>query len=107
MRQLILNKNDGDINLNHMLMSAVRYALGRRTYMVGMTCDYISALIPELSDQAVSVMERDIREQDKVTTLSDGTVIDHLGDDCDRAEWVELLHKIQDEMTKRYLAPWN
>jgi len=94
-------------NLNHMLMSAVRYALGRRTYMVGMTCDYISTLIPKLSDQAISVMERDIREQDKVTTLNDGTVIDHLGDGCDRADWVKLLHKLQDEMAKRNLEPWN
>lgn len=94
-------------DLNQMLMSAVRYALGRRTYIVSATCDYVSALIPKLSDQAICVMERDIREQDNWTRqLGDGTVIDGYGDEVDRKDWMVLLLKLQVEMTKRNLKPW-
>lgn len=37
-----------DENFQEILVSAVRYALGRMTYIVGFTVDYISPLIKSL-----------------------------------------------------------
>lgn len=45
-----------------MLISALRYAIGRESYMPGVTIDYIRYLIPQLSANTLYVMQRDIRE---------------------------------------------
>lgn len=34
----------------HMLISALRYAFGRRTYIAGMIAEYIENELPKLSD---------------------------------------------------------
>ena len=39
----------------HMLISALRYALGRRTYIVEITMEYIEAEIPKLSEQCTKL----------------------------------------------------
>lgn len=66
-------------------MSAVRYALGRATYIVGITCRVISEEIADMSEQCKKVMIKDIEE-------SDG-----YGHDCDKADWMELLKKLKDK----------
>ena len=47
----------------HMLISALRYALGRRTYIVELTCKYIESQMPILSDRCKDVMIKDIESQ--------------------------------------------
>ena len=51
----------GDFEL--MMISALRYAIGRYTYMPRVTIDYIRYLIPELSSNTLFVMKRDIAEE--------------------------------------------
>ena len=46
-----------------MMISAMRYAIGRQTYMPSVTIDYIRMLIHKLSANTLYVMERDIREE--------------------------------------------
>jgi len=46
-----------------MMISALRYAIGRYTYMPGITIDYIRYLIPQLSAKTLFVMKRDITEE--------------------------------------------
>ena len=46
-----------------MMISALRYAIGRYTYMPGITIDYIRYLIPQLSAKTLFVMMRDIDEE--------------------------------------------
>ena len=46
-----------------MMISALRYAIGRYTYMPSVTIDYIRYLIPELSAKTLLVMKRDIDEE--------------------------------------------
>ena len=46
-----------------MMISALRYAIGRYTYMPGITIDYIRYLIPQLSAKTLFVMKRDIDEE--------------------------------------------
>ena len=73
-------------------LCAMRYALGRETYMPGLVQRFIRAHIKEIDQKSVKVMIRDIDESDRIReyTMSDGTVrkIDGLGDtEIDRPGW--------------------
>ena len=46
-----------------MMICALRYAIGRYTYMPKVTIDYIRYLIPQLSTNTLYVMKRDITEE--------------------------------------------
>lgn len=46
-----------------MMISALRYAIGRYTYMPSVTIEYIRYLIPQLSAKTLFVMKRDIEEE--------------------------------------------
>lgn len=71
----------------HMLISAMRYALGRRTYIVELTCRYIELQIPRLSDRCKDVMIKDIESEN------------NYGDECDREDWMRLLEKLKNRDT--------
>ena len=45
------------------MVSALRYAIGRYTYMPSVTIDYIRYLIPQLSAKTLFIMKRDIDEE--------------------------------------------
>lgn len=46
-----------------MMISALRYAIGRYTYMPSVTIGYIRYLIPQLSAKTLFIMKRDIEEE--------------------------------------------
>ena len=46
-----------------MMISALRYAIGRYTYMPSVTIEYIRYLIPQLSAKTLFIMKRDIDEE--------------------------------------------
>ena len=46
-----------------MMISALRYAIGRYTYMPSVTIEYIRYLIPQLSAKTLFIMMRDIYEE--------------------------------------------
>ena len=75
----------------HMLISVLRYALGRRTYIVEMTMEYIEAEIPKLSEQCTKIMIGDILQQEKYG----------YGDECDKADWMHLLAKLKENIDGR------
>jgi len=81
-----------------MLISAVRYALGRRTYIVAETARYVSGKLWMVKDATLMVMLRDIDER---IAWSDRSGMSGLGDECDRAEWMLLRKAIIDEIGKR------
>lgn len=58
---------------------AVRYCLGRRSYMPSLVCGYITPLLPELTNKALDCFERDIAERKR-------TGFD-FGDSCDYETW--------------------
>ena len=70
------------------LHSAFRYALGRRTAIVSMTCDEIARHIPQLSEE---VREMLIRELCEAFDAHKRGVPYALGDDCDIENWSALL----------------
>ena len=70
----------------HIVISAVRYALGKRTYIVELTVNYILQEIEEdkLSDQCLNIIGKDIKEAQSY------------GMDCDKAHWIKLLNRIEE-----------
>ena len=70
----------------HMIISAVRYAIGRTSYIVNLTVEYVFKDINKnkLSDKCLWVMRKDIKEAK------------YLGMDCDQKDWQRLLNKINE-----------
>lgn len=81
-----------DENFQRICVSAIRYALGRRTYIVGITCDFMKKYVEQLSDNSIHTIIRDIEECQK---------INQLGDECDIYDWLELKQFLIDELKKR------
>lgn len=75
-----------------MMCSAVRYALGRKTYIVGTTCDFITPLVPYLDMSALQNINKDIAEHAEMNQL---------GMDIDREHWLNLQAEIQREIAFR------
>lgn len=71
----------------HIVISATRYALGRMTYIVELTVNYIMQQIDEdkLSDSCLSIILEDIKESKK-----------YLGMECDRDKWLKLKNRIEE-----------
>ena len=70
----------------HIVISAVRYALGRMTYIVELTVNYVLGEIEDdkLSDRCLDVIAEDIRS------------VKNLGMDCDKKLWLKLLDRIEE-----------
>lgn len=70
----------------HMIISAERYALGRMTYIVELTVNYILQEIEDnkLSDRCLDIIRKDIKE-----ARDYGMV-------CDQQQWIKLLNRIEE-----------
>ena len=72
-----------------MVIDAARYAVGRCTYQVGVTCDWLIAHWGRLPEHARSIIRRDLEEafarDDQAQ--QDGRQYRPLGHDCDRRDW--------------------
>lgn len=68
------------------IISAERYALGRKTYIVELTVNYILQEIEEdkLSDSCLNVIRKDIKEAKDY------------GMECDQKQWLKLLKRIEE-----------
>ena len=75
----------------HSLMPvcAVRYCLGRRTYITGECADWLCDVWPLLPENVKTVIRRDIEEEFARDDAERAAGSEHkpLGDDCDRASW--------------------
>ena len=68
-------------DISAMLLSAERYALGRRTYIVDWTCEFIINNLHLILEKDKKVMIRDIKQQEEYG----------YGDECDKEDWLRLL----------------
>ena len=68
------------------IISAERYALGRITYIVEITVNYILEEIKndKLSDTCLDIIAEDIRQSK------------NLGMECDKKCWIKLLDRIEE-----------
>ena len=84
-----------DEDIGTIAVCAVRYALGRETYMPGLVQDFVMRHPDIINENARTVMLRDIEEADHIReyTLSDGKAmkIDGLGSTTiDRPGWLRF-----------------
>lgn len=90
--------NDEDNDFGNIMIMALRYALGRRTYVTSEVSDFIKQNKMHLTEANKSVMIRDIEEY--LTSREKGFIID---DECDKDSFVDLLKflKAGDEIEKK------
>lgn len=98
----LLHLND---KLEMMLIGAERYALGRRTYITGVTASYLIGLLPDLSQNTLIVILRDLAEA--LATERRCPDYKAFGDACDRVEWMRLARAIGEELKRRSYTPLN
>ena len=82
---MLIDFNGKNEDISMVLVSAERYALGRRTYIVKWTCEVIRNNLHLLSQKDRQVMIRDIKEAN------------NYGDTWDKKEWMELLRVLERE----------
>ena len=70
----------------HIVISAVRYALGRCTYIVEITVNYVLQEIEDdkLSDQCLALILSDIQNARDY------------GMECDKEQWIKLFNRIEE-----------
>lgn len=81
-----------DENFQEILVSAVRYALGRMTYIVGLTVDYITPMIRNLDLKYINIMIDDITYQGEYYGY---------GMEMDGKDWMRLLAGFKAERDRR------
>lgn len=78
-----------------LIMAAVRYCMGRRTYMPSYVTGYIKPLLSEVSCKLLFLLERDIKEQGKYGD-------DAYGDpNIDKPIWMGLYENVVKEISNR------
>ena len=85
-KQIEVSDHDFGLILN----CAVRYSLGRRTYMPHLTTAFISPLLPHIDDNALYVMIDDI---EKSHSYGD--------EDIDKPAWMNFLRQCKAEKQRR------
>ena len=84
-----------DKNFESILICAVRYAIGRQTYIPSMVIDYITPLLPYLSEDVLKLIANEITKYEAYEGA--------LGDEMiDRPYWIEFLRKIRLEIGGRH-----
>lgn len=84
-----------DDNVGAVLECAVRYALGRKTYMVSVVTGVILPVVPDLNNKTLLLMEREIVKHERFF------------DNADRKEWITLRDILRREIDKRNLERWK
>lgn len=89
---MTIAKNDE--NFGSVLICAVRYAMGRKTYMPSVVVDFIKPFVRNLDSKTLTVIANDIKSADDENRLGDITI--------DAPVWRGLRDACLDEMQKRY-----
>lgn len=80
-----------EINRDSVLITcAVRYALGRQSYMPSSVVDEIKPLLSEMSKRNLTVMRTDLKEY-----------MEHVNNDWNYPYWLELLTEVETELERR------
>lgn len=82
--------NAADIHC--LMICSVRYAVGRKTYVVYEVAEIVKKNLPHLRDDTLLILDRDIRRE-----LERG----NYGMQCDLEIWLALRKTIQEEQAKR------
>ena len=75
------------------IVCAVRYALGRQSYIVGDVCKYVTIKHDCMSDHCKNVIIKDIEESIEWYHSTGHTC----GMECDEKDWLKLLDVLKGE----------
>lgn len=81
------------------LNCAVRYAIGRQTYMPGLVIDYIRPLLPHIDDRTLYILDQDITEQRYMGGYGDEQI--------DEPLWMRFHLDVVAEETRRGIEPYK
>lgn len=90
-------------HLDILMMNSVRYALGRRSYLVGETARLVSTYLEHLSENARNIIRADIldkiAEHDRQIRLGLFSAEHYsvLGDENDAWTWLNLLKELEND----------
>lgn len=91
--------------MEQMIISAERYALGRMTYIVSDTVNFILPLVSHLGTNTLSVLEEDFRSTEAENKRRDddfaGMNFDAWGMDYDKKRWFDLWEAVKRELKRR------
>lgn len=88
----VVDISDNDFGC--ILNCAVRYSLGRQTYIPHTVIQYIRPILPHLTKRTLVCMERDIREAENYGS--------GYGDEkIDKPVWLNFLQEVQIELSRR------
>lgn len=83
-----------------LVICAVRYSLGRRTYMPHVVIEYITPLLPYLDNMTLQCIDRDIAERlDMSGALGDASI--------DAPKWTEFHEEVRELLRGRGLLPYR
>lgn len=69
---------------------AIRYCLGRQTYMPSLVIDFIRPLLPQLDNKTLSIIENDIKNAES-----------YGNEKIDKLIWVRFLSEVEEEICRR------
>jgi len=79
---------------------AIRYSLGRRTYMPGLVCEIIKSHINDIVDTDLDIMLRDINEYSGMfNQMSNDDEM--YGDPCDFETWKDMVSFLKSTIKER------
>jgi hypothetical protein len=86
-----------DHQLLTLWLGAFRYYLGRRSYAVSDFCELLAQQWPNLPKRTQDLIKKELDKEVERDTESRtaGYEFHHLGDDCDRNEWLLLQQRIE------------
>ena len=74
-----------------MLISAVRYAIGRSSYIVSDTCRFVTSIKSKLSKECINIIIRDIEFDLELYHMAGNLCCL----ECDEKDWDELLNVLK------------
>lgn len=87
-----------DDDFQQMMVSALRYALGRQSCIVDLTVEYLKWKIPLMDKKYLAIMSRDIDEEIKMLDrLSKDSNRRWMSIDIDK-RWIQLKEKIDERL---------
>ena len=85
--------NTDDTNFNVVINSAIRYAIGRKTYVPNAVIDFVTPLISDLPTLTLENIKNDIKLNYENSFL--------VYSDINKSAWLNLLAKVKMEIGKR------
>lgn len=90
------------------IISALRYCIGRKTYMPSLVTDYVSRYLSKLSIPHLEVIKQDIIKHGKYFSKEQSKDVDErglypgcYGDRCDYDTWMTFLYRVENELERR------